>query len=211
MRDSYRRARSILGDGIVTQSRSTAESRRSVGVAARLLGQLLEFVAGLMLLAIVSIVLAGVFFRYFLHIGLGWTEEAARFLLIWMSFIGAAAAVNRWGHFQLVIMTAWIPPQLHRAMQVFALLVVMATAMILLRFGWDIMLVSWEQASPVMDWNMGLLYAVVPGSGAVMILFVLRHLLDVLRGGVLPLAGAVQDVHVDPVPGPAAGVPVARS
>ena len=33
-----------------------------------------------MLVAICAIVFAGVFFRYFLHIGLGWTEELARFL-----------------------------------------------------------------------------------------------------------------------------------
>jgi hypothetical protein len=59
-----------------------------------LLNLALQWIAALMLLAIVLIVLTNVFFRYFLHIGLGWTEEAARFLLIAMTFVAAAAAVK---------------------------------------------------------------------------------------------------------------------
>ena len=55
------------------------------------LKRLLQFLAAAMLLAIVLIVLSNVVCRYFLHIGLGWTEEAARFLLIAMTFVAAAA------------------------------------------------------------------------------------------------------------------------
>src|SRR3954453_18506545 len=86
----------------------------------------LEILAGLMLVAIVLIVFAGVFFRYFLHIGLGWTEEAARFLLIGMTFTGATVAVRRWSHFRLAIVTTWIPRRLHRTIEIFAILVVLA-------------------------------------------------------------------------------------
>lgn len=149
----------------------------------------LEIVAGLMLVAIVLIVFAGVFFRYFLHIGLGWTEEAARFLLIWMTFIAAAVAVRRWSHFQLVIVTTWIPPRLHRPIEVFALLVVLAMAFVLVRYGIAITRVSWDQTSPMMSWSMGYLYAIVPASGAMMFLFGLGHLVRLLRGGDLPRAG----------------------
>ena len=150
----------------------------------------LEIVAGLMLVAIVLIVFAGVFFRYFLQIGLGWTEEAARFLLIWMTFTGASVAVRRWTHFQLVIVTTWIPRRLHRSIEVFALLVVLAMAFILMRYGIAITRVSWDQTSPMMSWRMGYLYAVVPASGALMFLFGVGHLVRVLRGGDLPRAGA---------------------
>jgi TRAP-type C4-dicarboxylate transport system permease small subunit len=44
------------------------------------------------LIAIVVDVLVGVVARYALHISLPWNEELARFLLVWLSFIGAAAA-----------------------------------------------------------------------------------------------------------------------
>jgi TRAP-type C4-dicarboxylate transport system permease small subunit len=150
----------------------------------------LEIVAGLMLVAIVLIVFAGVLFRYFLHIGLGWTEEAARFLLIWMTFVGATVAVRRWTHFQLAIVTTWTPRHLHRPLEVFAIVIVLVMAAILVRYGIAITRVSWEQTSPMMSWSMGYLYAIVPTSGAVMFLFGLGHLVRVLRGGDLPVSAS---------------------
>jgi TRAP-type C4-dicarboxylate transport system permease small subunit len=155
----------------------------------------LQWVAALMLLAIVLIVLSNVFFRYFLHIGLGWTEEAARFLLIAMTFVAAAAAVKEWGHFQLLIATKWIPEKHHRLVQLIAVLVVLALSVILVRYGIAIAQVSWLQTSPTMEWSMGYLYSIVPASGALMFLFGVEHFVNVLRGGSLPRQGAVPDQH----------------
>lgn len=155
----------------------------------------LQWIAALMLLAIVLIVLSNVFFRYFLHIGLGWTEEAARFLLIAMTFVAAAAAVKSWGHFQLLIITKWISERHHRTVQVFAVLVVLVMSMILVRYGIAIARVSWFQTSPTMEWSMGYLYLIVPASGLLMFIFALEHLFNVLRGGSLPAVGAAHDPH----------------
>lgn len=150
----------------------------------------LQWIAALMLLAIVLIVLSNVFFRYFLHIGLGWTEEAARFLLIAMTFVAAAIAVKEWGHFRLLLITKWIPGRQQRFVQLFAVLVVAAMSLILIRYGIAISSVSWFQTSPTMEWSMGYLYLIVPVSGAIMGLFTLEHLFDVLRGRPLPAHGA---------------------
>jgi TRAP-type C4-dicarboxylate transport system permease small subunit len=148
-----------------------------------------------MLLAIVLIVLGNVICRYFLHIGLGWTEEAARFLLIALTFVAAAAAVKEWGHFQLLVITKWISPRLHRVVQVFAVLVVLVMSVILVRYGIAITQVSWFQTSPTMEWSMGYLYSVVPISGAIMFVFALEHLVNLLRGKPLPVHGTAHDPH----------------
>jgi TRAP-type C4-dicarboxylate transport system permease small subunit len=147
---------------------------------------LLAGLAGAMLVAIVGVVFVGVFCRYVLHVGLGWTEEAARFLLIALTFTAAAVAVNRWSHFQLALATTWLPRRYHRSLQLFAIGVVLVMSAALVRFGADVARVSWNQTSPMMDWSMGYLYLVVPGSGACMFLFALRHLLDLLGGRTLP-------------------------
>jgi TRAP-type C4-dicarboxylate transport system permease small subunit len=150
----------------------------------------LQWIAALMLLAIVLIVLSNVFFRYFLHIGLGWTEEAARFLLIAMTFVAAAIAVKEWGHFRLLLIAKWIPKAQQRLVQLFAVLVVLAMSLILIRYGIAIANVSWFQTSPTMEWSMGYLYLIVPASGTVMCLFALEHFVDLLRGRSLPAQGA---------------------
>lgn len=169
------------------------------GALQRALTRLLEAAAGLMLVAIVLIVFAGVVSRYFLHIGLGWTEEAARFLLIWMMFVGATAAVSRWSHFRLALLTNWIPRRLHRPVDVFAIGVVVAMSLILVRYGIDITRVSWAQTSPMLDWPMGWIYLVVPASGALMLLFGLAHLAGALRGRDLPGASPPGG-ETEPVP-----------
>lgn len=146
----------------------------------------LQWVAALMLLAIVLIVLSNVFFRYFLHIGLGWTEEAARFLLIAMTFVAAAVAVKEWAHFRLVLIAKWIPESSQRLVQLFAIAVVVVMSAILVRYGISIAIVSWFQTSPTMEWSMGYLYLIVPASGVIMCIFALEHFVDTLRGRPLP-------------------------
>jgi TRAP-type C4-dicarboxylate transport system permease small subunit len=160
----------------------------------------LQWAAALMLLSIVLIVLSNVFFRYFLHIGLGWTEEAARFLLIAMTFVAAAIAVKEWGHFRLLLIAKWIPEKQQRLVQLFAVLVALAMSVILIRYGIAIANVSWFQTSPTMEWSMGYLYLIVPASGALMCLFALEHAVEILRGGSLPVQGS-HGPAVDTSPG----------
>lgn len=147
----------------------------------------LEIALGAMLVAICAIVFAGVFFRYFLQIGLGWTEELARYLQIWLTFVGATVAVKRWAHFQLTLVNQWIPAGARRFTQIFAIAVVVALAAIMIKNGIDITRVTWNQASPVMGWRIGYLYLISPVSGVLMIFFALRHLVITLRSGDLPV------------------------
>jgi TRAP-type C4-dicarboxylate transport system permease small subunit len=147
----------------------------------------LEIALGAMLVAICAIVFAGVFFRYFLQIGLGWTEELARYLQIWLTFVGATVAVKRWAHFQLTLVNQWIPVGVRRFTQIFAIAVVVALAAIMIKNGIDITRVTWNQASPVMGWRIGYLYLISPVSGVLMIFFALRHLVITLRSGDLPV------------------------
>ncbi len=141
-----------------------------------------------MLLAIVLIVLVNVILRYFFHIGLGWTEEAARFLLIGMTFVAAAAAVQEWGHFRLMIATRWIPSRMHGVVQIIAILVTLTMSLLLVRYGIALVNVSWLQTSPTMEWRMGYIYSIVPATGAIMAVFALGHLWNAVTGKDLPIA-----------------------
>ncbi len=160
----------------------TNDRHSAVGFLRWCVSNSLEISAGAMLVAICIIVFAGVFFRYFLHIGLGWTEELSRYLQVWMTFIGATIAVKRWSHFQLTIINQWIPASAHGFTRVFSILVVMTLAGILINNGIDITRVSWHQTSPIMSWNFGYLYLVVPVSGVLMEIFAVQHLISALKG-----------------------------
>jgi TRAP-type transport system small permease protein len=60
----------------------------------KLLRSLTEIWAAFILVLIVSVVCIQVVGRYFLHLSLPWPEELARYLLVWLVFIGGAAAVG---------------------------------------------------------------------------------------------------------------------
>ncbi len=51
-----------------------------------------EVVAAVLLAAMVGIILVQVVARYVLHLPISWPEESARFVAVWLTFVGAAAA-----------------------------------------------------------------------------------------------------------------------
>ena len=57
-----------------------------------------RFLVALMMAVMSAIVLFGVFNRFIFKIPISWTEEIAKYLLIWISMIGSAIAVRIGGH-----------------------------------------------------------------------------------------------------------------
>ena len=62
------------------------------------LGDILEKISRIILMILVAIlgisIFLQVFFRYFLNNPLSWSEEVARYCMIWITFIGASVAFN---------------------------------------------------------------------------------------------------------------------
>ena len=75
-----------------------------------------------------------------------------------------------------------IPHRARRFTRVFAILVVMTLAAIMIKHGIDITRVTWNQSSPVLGWPIGYLYLMAPVSGVLMEIYALQHLLRVWRG-----------------------------
>jgi len=74
-----------------------------------LLGGAVSSVAALFLGAVIVVVLIGVVARYILHVSLPWSEEVARLLLVWLTFMGAAAATYKRTNIRVDTIYARIP------------------------------------------------------------------------------------------------------
>lgn len=88
---------------------------------------LFAFIIGGVLLVFLVVVLSlQVFFRYVLESGIPWSEEAARFALVWLTFAAAAMAAYRGDHFIFRWGTLLLPPRgrfwLRRAVDVVVVL-----------------------------------------------------------------------------------------
>jgi TRAP-type C4-dicarboxylate transport system permease small subunit len=105
---------------------SDYHSARAEAWPARLSRLSLEISAGGLLATESALVLTGVFFRYALNSPLYWAEEAARLLLIWLSFTGAALAFQRNHHLAMDIVMRLLPDALRRRIQILAQLPTLA-------------------------------------------------------------------------------------
>ena len=75
----------------------------------------------LVLLAVLLLVVGGqVFSRYALNHSLFWSEELARYLFIYLVFLGSAIVLRRNGHIQVSFFVERLPPGVRRAIAVLA-------------------------------------------------------------------------------------------
>jgi tripartite ATP-independent transporter DctM subunit len=130
----------------------------------------LETVAGLILLAVVAIVLLGVFSRYVLNLSVPWTEEVALLGFLWLIVIGAAAGTGRGLHASMDSLAVFLPPG-PRAVLEFAIdTVVAATCVMLLLSGSELVLQS-HGTTPVLSWPNAVRFAAIPVGAALNLLF----------------------------------------
>ncbi len=127
-------------------------------------------------------VFVAVVLRYVFHTSLGFYDELARFVFVWMSFLGAASGVKRHGHFGVSLVLKRFPGRLRQAVEIFNTLGMMLFAGILIVKGLTMVRLTVRQLSPAMEIPVSYLYAPVPISGALMILYLLPHLVRQLRG-----------------------------
>jgi len=116
------------------------------------------------------VVFLQVIFRYVLNLPLFWTEEFARYCLVWASLLGAAVAMKRGQHLAVTICMDRMPPGAHRVLSVVARLSVIVILAVLVVGGIQLVLVTRAQISPALRVPMSLPYLAVP-VGAVIMLF----------------------------------------
>ncbi len=96
---------------------------RGVRRAAERVGVVLERICGgfcvFCLLAMTVVALLGVFFRYVMQSPFMWTEEAARYLMIWLGFTAISIALRRDRHIKVEFLPGMAPQKIARAMGFF--------------------------------------------------------------------------------------------
>ena len=87
-----------------------------------------RLLAGALLIAVFAVIIFQIFTRYVLAAPLPWTEEIARLLVVWLTFVGAGFVSSRNAHIAVDILAVYLPRRLATASQIFALLLVVAAA-----------------------------------------------------------------------------------
>ena len=125
----------------------------------------------------------GVFTRYVLGEQAKWTEELARFLLIWVSMLGGAVAFGTKGHLGVDYFVGLFDPQAGKLMAVIVHVVVLFFAGAIFLYGGCRVVadtLAMEQMTPALEWQMGYVYLALPIAGVFMVLYTIENLIETL-------------------------------
>jgi len=142
------------------------------------------FIISTMALLVVDVVW-GVFSRYALGEQAKWTEELARFLLVWVTLLGGAFAFGTKAHLGVDYFANRLHPRARKVTAVVSHLVVLFFAgAILLVGGANVVseALVLEQTTPALGWKMGYIYLALPISGFFVVLYTLENLIKTLHG-----------------------------
>ena len=110
-----------------------------------------------------------------------WTEEAARFCLIWLIMLGATIAVRDGTHFDVDVLSS---PETAKGKAIARIIVHVAmflVALIFIAFGWRFAVFGWEQNSEMTGINMLWIHAAFPLAGVCWFLFLLEKIGDDIK------------------------------
>jgi TRAP-type C4-dicarboxylate transport system permease small subunit len=126
--------------------------------------------------------------RYLLKDPSSVTEELARFLLIWVGMLGAVYAYRTNSHLGLNIVLDKMSDKPKKITLVFIQLLVIGFSGLVLVFGGSELVeltLELKQISAALSINMGVVYAVLPISGCLLILYSIANLIDLYHGKLL--------------------------
>ena len=117
--------------------------------------------------------------RYLFKAPSSWTEELARFLLIWIGLLGAAYAYRSGAHMRLDLLEEHLGPagaSRLRALSSIAVMVFSITVLLLGGLSLVSLTLELEQVSAALNIPMGLVYLALPLSGLLIAFYALAEL-----------------------------------
>ncbi len=97
---------------------------------------------------------------------LPWSEELARYMMIYLVYVGASVGVKYGNHIAVEFVASLLPEKFQRVLEILVNLLCLLCFILLLRYGMNIVNITMLQKSPAMQIPMGWAYfALVLGGG----------------------------------------------
>ena len=115
-------------------------------------------IAALMAVMVV-LVFGNVFMRYALNSGFTLSEELSRWLFVWMTFLGAVAALRENGHLGTDMLVGRLGPTGKRICMGLSLVLMLFCDWLIFKGSYDQLMINLDSSSAVMEVSMGWFYA----------------------------------------------------
>ena len=118
-------------------------------------------VMGLMAAA-TALVAVSVLLRYVFNTGVEWGEEATRYTMIWMGFLGMSLALRKGGHAGIEMLRAALPLPIRRVVTMIAVFGILLFFVVVIYQGFVLVTLVAEKESVVIPMSMAWCYLAIP-------------------------------------------------
>jgi TRAP-type C4-dicarboxylate transport system permease small subunit len=143
-----------------------------------LVAALVRLVCIAMTIALITIVVLAVVFRYGFGQAVSWTEEVPRYLLIWISFLAAASCVLRREHVGFDVLFYALPKKPRKVLGIFLSLLVFGFGWIVFRYGITFVQDFGSDLMETIPYTNYWYYPAMPISGFLIMLFSVKIIID---------------------------------
>jgi len=148
-----------------------------IGLMAKLY-TLCVFWCGLAIVCMTVLIFTGVVMRYGFSIGARFAEPYSIFFAVQLAMYGAAACYRANAHLRLAVFVDALPARAAYLVDRSVQLLLAAVALAMIWYGYKLASTTWFQSYPEFEHiRVGVVYAAIPISGAIFLLFVIEHLL----------------------------------
>lgn len=110
-----------------------------------------------------------------LGISVPWTDELARYVLIYATFIGSALATKRGLHLGVDYFVNKMPRRIKKLVNYLMISCGIFFQGVLLIFGIRLAMLSINTVSPILQWSTGLIFLVIPITAALTIMVLIQE------------------------------------
>jgi len=134
--------------------------------------KVLHGVIAALLAVMIVLVFGNVVLRYLFNSGLTVSEEMARWMFVWIIFLGSLAALHTQGHLGTDLVVSRFSPRAQRVCRLLVLGLMLWMSWLILDGSWQQMRINWKVSAPGSGASMAIFYAsgVVFAASAIVIL-----------------------------------------
>lgn len=149
--------------------------------AKELLSRILEVILVVILGAMVALVFGNVVARYVFNSAITWAEEVARFLFVWLTFVGASFGLTKGLHLGMDLLVVHLQPKARGLVELGNGIITLAFLGVWMVGGVHLIKANLDYMSPATGFSMGLVYMIGPLAAALMTIETIERLAGTIK------------------------------
>ncbi|UCG07666.1 MAG: TRAP transporter small permease [Desulfobacterales bacterium] len=146
-----------------------------------LLERALRYTLVILLSSMTIVVVIGIFARYILLISIPWTEEIARYLMIWTGFVAFGVAYRKKELISVRLFIDILPTNLFRMALFVSDILCSIFLIVAVIYGIKLCLINMNQLSPASRIPVSIIYAAIPLGCTLYLVFVVESISSFLK------------------------------